>query len=144
MDTRAPDLAPRMAAIAREAASSYPSGCAFVDLVPVAEFQLTSETIRRFRTGYVEAFGAATDDPLYGQNVGLAVAISENGDRTVRELYHWMRARLTEAKLPVRWWVLDAIPRSDRGKLSREAVREACAGRAPLELAHILQAPRAT
>ena len=29
-----------------------------LNLVPVSEFQLTSETIRRFRTGYVEAFGA--------------------------------------------------------------------------------------
>ena len=26
-----------------------------LDLVPVAEFQLTTETIRRFRTGYVAA-----------------------------------------------------------------------------------------
>jgi transcription-repair coupling factor (superfamily II helicase) len=31
-----------------------------LDLVPVPEFQLTSETIRRFRLGYVEAFGAPT------------------------------------------------------------------------------------
>ena len=29
-----------------------------LDLVPVAEFQLTTETIRRFRTGYVAQFGA--------------------------------------------------------------------------------------
>jgi transcription-repair coupling factor (superfamily II helicase) len=37
-----------------------------LDLVPVAEFQLTSDTIRRFRTGYVAAFGAAApDDALY-------------------------------------------------------------------------------
>ncbi|MGP0088995.1 MAG: transcription-repair coupling factor [Xanthobacteraceae bacterium] len=37
-----------------------------LDLVPMAEFQLTTETIRRFRLGYVEAFGAATpDDTLY-------------------------------------------------------------------------------
>ena len=36
------------------------------DLVPVAEFQLTTDTIRRFRLGYVEAFGApAPDDLLY-------------------------------------------------------------------------------
>ncbi len=36
------------------------------DLVPVAEFQLTTETIRRFRLGYVEAFGApGPDDLLY-------------------------------------------------------------------------------
>jgi acyl-coenzyme A synthetase/AMP-(fatty) acid ligase len=44
----------------------------------------------------------------------------------------------------VRWWVLDAIPRSDRGKLSREAVRDACAGRTPLDLARTLRTPRAT
>jgi transcription-repair coupling factor (superfamily II helicase) len=37
-----------------------------LDLIPVAEFQLTSETIRRFRLGYVAAFGAPTpDDVLY-------------------------------------------------------------------------------
>ena len=37
-----------------------------LDLVPMAEFQLTTDTIRLFRTGYVAAFGAATpDDVLY-------------------------------------------------------------------------------
>jgi transcription-repair coupling factor (superfamily II helicase) len=37
-----------------------------LDLVPVTEFQLTTETIRRFRTGYVAAFGAPSpDDQLY-------------------------------------------------------------------------------
>ena len=37
-----------------------------LDLVPVAEFQLITETIRRFRTSYVAQFGAATpDDQLY-------------------------------------------------------------------------------
>ena len=37
-----------------------------LDLVPMAEFQLTPETIRPFRTGYVAAFGAASpDDMLY-------------------------------------------------------------------------------
>ncbi|HET7537235.1 MAG TPA: hypothetical protein VFJ90_12320, partial [Candidatus Didemnitutus sp.] len=37
-----------------------------LDLVPVAEFQLTTETIRRFRMGYVAAFGAPErDDQLY-------------------------------------------------------------------------------
>src|SRR6266567_829810 len=36
-----------------------------LSLVPVTEFQLTSETIRRFRQGYVEAFGNSANDPLY-------------------------------------------------------------------------------
>src|SRR5256884_3954046 len=37
-----------------------------LDLVPISEFQLVTETIRRFRMGYVAAFGAPErDDPLY-------------------------------------------------------------------------------
>lgn len=37
-----------------------------LDLVPVTEAQITSETMRRFRQGYVAAFGAATSsDALY-------------------------------------------------------------------------------
>src|SRR5882757_1121382 len=36
-----------------------------LSLVPVTEFQLTSETIRRFRQGYIAAFGNSTNDPLY-------------------------------------------------------------------------------
>ncbi len=86
-----------------------------------------------------EVCAFAVDDPLYGQNVGLAVALTEGGDGAVRELYRWIGERLAEAKLPVRWWLVEALPRSDRGKVSREAVREACAGRPPLDLARILQ-----
>src|SRR5438128_10237149 len=37
-----------------------------LDLVPVSEFQLVTETIRRFRMGYVAEFGAPSpDDQLY-------------------------------------------------------------------------------
>jgi len=37
-----------------------------LDLVPVSEFQLVTDTIRKFRTGYVAAFGTAgPDDQLY-------------------------------------------------------------------------------
>jgi transcription-repair coupling factor (superfamily II helicase) len=37
-----------------------------LDLVPVSEFQLTTECVQRFRLGYVTEFGAATrDDALY-------------------------------------------------------------------------------
>jgi transcription-repair coupling factor (superfamily II helicase) len=53
-----------------------------LNLVPVAEFQLTSETIRRFRTGYVQAFGAATPDDL------LYEAVSEG--RRYPGMEHWL------------------------------------------------------
>ena len=53
-----------------------------LDLVPVAEFQLISETIRRFRLGYVEAFGAPTPDDL------LYAAVSEG--RRHPGMEHWL------------------------------------------------------
>ena len=86
-----------------------------------------------------EVCAFAVDDPLYGQNVGLAVALAAGGEDTVRDLYRWMGERLAEAKRPARWWLLDAIPRSERGKVSRDAVREACAARPSLDLRRILQ-----
>jgi transcription-repair coupling factor (superfamily II helicase) len=53
-----------------------------LDLVPVAEFQLTTDTIRLFRTGYVAAFGAAgPDDVLYE-------AVSEG--RRHAGMEHWL------------------------------------------------------
>ncbi len=53
-----------------------------LDLVPVSEFQLTSDTIRLFRTGYVAAFGAAApDDVLYE-------AVSEG--RRHAGMEHWL------------------------------------------------------
>ena len=53
-----------------------------LNLVPVAEFQLTTDTIRKFRTGYVAAFGAPTrDDQLYE-------AVSEG--RRYPGMEHWL------------------------------------------------------
>jgi transcription-repair coupling factor (superfamily II helicase) len=53
-----------------------------LELVPMAEFQLTSDTIRLFRTGYVAAFGAAApDDVLYE-------AVSEG--RRYAGMEHWL------------------------------------------------------
>jgi len=53
-----------------------------LDLVPIAEFQLTSDTIRAFRTGYVAAFGAAAPDDL------LYTAVTEG--RRFPGMEHWL------------------------------------------------------
>src|SRR6478672_11653226 len=53
-----------------------------LDLVPISEFQLVTETVRRFRMGYVAAFGAPErDDPLYE-------AVSEG--RRYPGMEHWL------------------------------------------------------
>ncbi len=51
-----------------------------VSLLPVSEALLDREAISRFRTGYLETFGAPGDDPLYA-------TISEGGRRAGMEHY---------------------------------------------------------
>ncbi len=53
-----------------------------LDLVPVAELQLTADSIKRFRLGYVEAFGAPAPDDLLYQ------AVSEGRRHSGME--HWL------------------------------------------------------
>ena len=80
----------------------------------------------------------ALDDGIYGQVVGIAVVLGDRSDATVRALHSWMRTHLAEPKMPSRWWLVDDIPRTSRGKINREAVKTACAGRPALELVRIL------
>jgi transcription-repair coupling factor (superfamily II helicase) len=53
-----------------------------LDLVPMSEVQLTTETIRRFRQGYIAAFGAQT------RGDGLYEAVSEG--RRHPGMEHWL------------------------------------------------------
>jgi acyl-CoA synthetase (AMP-forming)/AMP-acid ligase II len=82
------------------------------------------------------------DDPLYGQNVGIAVALKDNSQQTIRQLHQWMKRHLAEHKMPVRWYVMESIPRTSRGKVNRDTVMQACAQLAPLELAKVLHADK--
>ncbi|HEY1880383.1 MAG TPA: transcription-repair coupling factor [Caulobacteraceae bacterium] len=52
-----------------------------IDLLPVSEVLLDPGSVARFRTGYLAAFGAAGDDPLYE-------TVSEGGRRAGME--HWL------------------------------------------------------
>jgi acyl-CoA synthetase (AMP-forming)/AMP-acid ligase II len=95
----------------------------------VEQFELTKEAC---------AFAAA--DPLYGQNIALAVVLRDEDPATIRALHDWMKRRLAEFKMPVRWYALDSLPRNSRGKISRIEVEERCAAKRPLDLQSILRA----
>ncbi len=93
----------------------------------------------------VERFKAATDvcafaldDPIYGQSVGMAVVLNDTKDETIQGLHAWMKTQLAEHKMPSRWWAIDAIPRTSRGKINREAVKGACEKLTALDLPSIL------
>ncbi|MCO6411439.1 MAG: acyl--CoA ligase [Thiogranum sp.] len=82
------------------------------------------------------------DDPLYGQNVGVALVLEDTSADTLRELHAWMKHHLAAHQLPVKWYLLDAIPRTSRGKINRDSVAEACAAHEPVDLANMLGAGR--
>jgi transcription-repair coupling factor (superfamily II helicase) len=52
-----------------------------IDLLPVSEVLIDDAAISRFRTGFVERFGALADDPLYA-------SVSEGSRRQGME--HWL------------------------------------------------------
>ena len=93
--------------------------------------------VERFE-GTTDVCTFGLDDALYGQNVALAVVLADDRDATIRGLHDWMRRHLAEHKMPVRWYVLGEIPRTSRGKVNRDDVKNACAALTPLDLGRIL------
>ena len=90
-----------------------------LDLVPVAEFQLITETIRRFRTGYVAEFGATTPDDL------LYEAVSE-GRRHIPAWSTGCRCSTTSSKrcsiiCRARRWRSNIWPKTPRMSASRRS-----------------------
>ncbi len=81
----------------------------------------------------------ALDDAIYGQSVGMAVVLADKQDETIQALHAQMSRQLAEHKMPSRWWALDDIPRTSRGKLNRDAVKAACEQLPALDLPSILR-----
>jgi len=88
----------------------------------------------------VESFHATTDvctfgyeDPLYGEDVGIAVVLEKRNSETITELRSWVEERIARHKVPQRWYLLDAIPRTSRGKINREEVARACSVLEPMD-----------
>lgn len=89
----------------------------------------------------VERFGATIDvctfgyeDALHGENVAIAVVLNSADDGTLRGLYDWTSRHLARHQMPQRWYVVDEIPRTSRGKVNRARVGEECAKREPVDI----------
>lgn len=94
--------------------------------------------------GVIERFAATLDvcsfayaDALLGEDVGVAVALRQSDDATLRELFQWTRLHLAAHQLPQRWYILDEIPRTSRGKVNRAQIAEHCGSRQPVDMVSI-------
>jgi oxalate---CoA ligase len=86
----------------------------------------------------IDAVTFGVDDPLYGQEVAIAVTLKESGPKTIQNLYQWIKLHVAEHKIPRHWYLLESITRTSRGKINRSEVMKQCSRLTPLELAKIL------
>ena len=74
------------------------------------------------------------EDPLLGENVGIAFVLKEAKDDNLREFIQWLRQHLGKHQMPQRWYILDEIPRTSRGKVNRSHVAQKCTLLEPVDL----------
>src|SRR5258705_1983701 len=89
----------------------------------------------------IERFAATRDvctfavpDALHGESVAVAVVLESTSDEMVERLHEWCAQHLAAHQLPQRWYWLDEIPRTGRGKVNRELVARRCAALQPARL----------
>jgi acyl-CoA synthetase (AMP-forming)/AMP-acid ligase II len=66
-------------------------------------------------------------DPLYGENIGVAIVMQDASDARLKAMYHHAEERLAKHQMPVRWYLVDALPRTARGKINRDVIGKHCA-----------------
>ena len=95
--------------------------------------------VERFE-GIVDVCTFGYDDVLHGQDVAIAVVLNARDEGTMRCLRAWAHRHLAAHQIPQRWYVVPSLPRSARGKISRDAVARQCAS---LEAVDLRNLPRA-
>lgn len=73
-----------------------------------------------------EACAFAVPHDTDGETIGVAVALHPDAQFDERAVRRWCSERLSREKIPVRWFVVDAIPKTDRGKINRDVVAAHC------------------
>lgn len=74
-----------------------------------------------------EACCFAVPDPVQGEAVGAAVVFADGaGEIPEKDLRGWCQARIKPQAVPDKWYFVSSIPKTDRGKINRDAVRDHC------------------
>ena len=86
--------------------------------------------------GVVEACCFGVPDAVSGEIVGVAVTLLPGaGDGvpapSIADLRDWCRARIKAECVPDRWFTVAEIPKTDRGKVNRDRVRDHCLQQGP-------------
>lgn len=74
------------------------------------------------------------EDPFLGENVAIALVLKEATDENLRSLVDWLRKHLGKYQIPKRYYLIDEIPRTSRGKVNRAGIADRCAPLEPVDL----------
>lgn len=77
-------------------------------------------------TEVVEACTFGFPDEISGEIVAVAVKSTQGNKLDIRELRAWCLERIRRESVPEKWFVVDDIPKTDRGKIDRQAVMDHC------------------
>jgi len=67
-------------------------------------------------------------DPVSGEAVAVAVVLKAGATLDQKALRTWCKERLRPSAVPERWFFVEALPKTSRGKISRNLVRDSVAG----------------
>jgi acyl-CoA synthetase (AMP-forming)/AMP-acid ligase II len=73
-----------------------------------------------------EACAFAVPDEVAGETVGVAIVPTDAAGFDLATVKIWVAERLVREKNPERWFVVDDIPKTDRGKINRDTVAAVC------------------
>ncbi|QPC42445.1 acyl--CoA ligase [Kaustia mangrovi] len=71
-----------------------------------------------------EACAFGLPDAVSGEIVAAAVRLADGAGETAESLREWCLERLRREAVPERWFIVDEIPKTSRGKVSRDMVRK--------------------
>jgi oxalate---CoA ligase len=75
-----------------------------------------------------EACAFGISDPVSGESVAAAVRLSDGASASPKSLQSWCLRYLRPEAVPERWYIVDTIPRTARGKVRRDLVRSTLIG----------------
>jgi len=73
-----------------------------------------------------EACAFAVQDDIFGEVAGIAIKL--NSDILMKELKAWCIDKIIAEKIPAKWYIVDEIPKNDRGKVDRLFTAKKCIG----------------
>ncbi len=75
-----------------------------------------------------EACTFGLPDAVAGEIVAVALRLKDGASATEKEIRAWCAERMRPSAIPERWFFVSEIPRTSRGKVSRDAVRNTLTG----------------